>query len=244
MNDILDFQLKNKTAIEKMSCNKKLQDLTQAWYLCADEHDYSYHFSWMGLPIIQYPQYIIAMQELIFSIQPDLIIETGIARGGSLIFYASMLKLLGGNRKVIGIDIDIRAHNRKLIEQHPMYPWIVMLEGSSISQDLIQQVYTLAKPYQNILLALDSKHTKEHVLAELEAYSPLIKPPSYIVVFDTRIEWTPKARFTNRPWGAGNSPMSAVQQFLQTNKRFLCDYSYENKLQITECPGGYLKCIS
>lgn len=204
---------------------------------------YSYNFRWLGRPIIQFPQDIIAMQELVWQVKPDLIIETGIAHGGSLIFYASMLELIGANGRVIGIDIDIRKHNRAEIEKHPMLKRITMIEGSSVDEKIAEKVYDIAKDKKPVLVAIDSNHTHEHVLKELKLYSPLVTKNSYIVVFDTLIEDMPEDFFPDRPWGKGNNPKTAVREFLKTNDRFEIDKKMENKLLITVAPDGYLKRV-
>jgi cephalosporin hydroxylase len=209
---------------------------------------YSYNFSWLGRPIIQYPQDMMAMQEIIWSVQPDLIIETGIAHGGSLIFSAAMQELnaaCGGpvDAEVIGIDIDIRPHNRKAIENHPMFKRISMIEGSSIAGDVIGQVREKALGKAAVLVCLDSMHTHDHVLAELEAYSPLVTGGSYCVVFDTIIEEMPAALSENRPWGHGDNPKSAVRSFLKDHDEFVIDAGVENKLLVTVAPGGFLKKV-
>ena len=209
---------------------------------------YSYNFSWLGRPIIQYPQDMIAMQELIWSIQPDLIIETGIAHGGSLIFYASLLELnaaCGGppDAEVLGVDIDIRAHNRAAIEAHPMFKRITMIEGSSIAPDIIAQIKAKAAGQQRVLVCLDSNHTHDHVLAELEAYAPLTSVGSYCVVFDTVIEDMPAEMFPDRPWGPGNNPKTAVWDYLKTHPEFEIDKSIPHKLLITVAPDGYLRRV-
>ena len=219
---------------------------------------YSYNFFWCGRPIIQYPQDIISMQELIWSTKPDLIIETGIAHGGSLVFSASMLAQLDmcqaieagikfdptkSQRKVLGIDIDIRAHNRTAIEAHPMASRIQMIQGSSISADTIDKVKEIALKYKRILVCLDSNHTHEHVLAELEAYAPLTSVGSYCVVFDTIVEDLPERMFPDRPWGPGNNPKTAVWEYLKTHPEFQIDKSIQHKLLITVAPDGYLKRV-
>ena len=204
---------------------------------------YSYNFTWLGRPIIQYPQDMIATQEIIWQVKPDLIIETGIAHGGSLIFYASMLELIGGDGEVLGIDIDIREHNRVEIEKHPMFKRIAMIEGSSIDEEIVRQVYDFANNKKQVLILLDSMHTHDHVLKELLLYSPLVTKGSYLVVFDTIIEDMPDDFFPDRPWGKGNNPKTAVWEFLKTNDRFVVDKEIENKLLITVAPGGYLKCV-
>ncbi|MBS4019523.1 cephalosporin hydroxylase family protein [Azonexus hydrophilus] len=217
---------------------------------------YSYNFSWQGRPIIQYPQDMVAMQEIIWQVKPDLIIETGIAHGGSLIFNASMLAMLDiadainadctfnpkqSKRKVLGIDIDIRPHNRTAIESHPMASRIQMIQGSSVAPEVIRQVQRLAQDYQRVLVCLDSNHTHEHVLAELHAYAPLSSVGSYCVVFDTIVEDLPKEAFPDRPWGPGDNPKTAVWEYLRTHPEFEIDKRIQNKLLITVAPDGYLK---
>jgi len=225
-----------------MNNKDNLQELTNQWFVESCKYKYSYNFSWMGRPIIQFPQDIMAMQEIIWQVKPDLIVETGIAHGGSLIFYASMLELIGEGQ-VLGIDVDIRQHNRVEIEQHPMFKRIIMIEGSSIDEEIAKQVYDLAKGKSRILLVLDSNHTHDHVLKELELYSPLVTKDSYLVVFDTVVEDMPEDFFPDRPWGKGNNPKTAVWEFLKTNKRFKVDKDIEAKLLITVAPDGYLKCL-
>jgi cephalosporin hydroxylase len=184
-----------------------------------------------------------AMQEIIWNIRPDLIVETGIAHGGSLIFYASMMELIGDEGVVVGIDVDIRKHNRSAIENHRMFSRISMIEGSSVDEAVVEMVYRLAEGKRKVLVALDSNHTHEHVLRELQQYAPLVTKGSYIVVFDTIIESMPVDSFPDRPWSKGNNPMTAVQEFLKCTDRFEVDKETENKLLITVAPTGYLKCI-
>lgn len=217
---------------------------------------YSYNFEWLGRPIIQYPQDICALQELIWTVKPDLIIETGIAHGGSLIFSASMLALLEMSeavlngemldpskpkRKVLGVDIDIRAHNRKAIEAHPMYPRIEMLEGSSISDEIFSKVKKVAANYSKILVVLDSNHTHDHVLSELKLYAPLVSVDSYCVVFDTVVEDLSNDAFPDRPWGVGDNPKTAVWEYLKTHPEFEIDQAISDKILISVAPDGYLK---
>src|ERR1044072_2672867 len=195
----------------------------------------------MGRPIIQYPQDMIAMQEIIWEVKPDLIIETGIAHGGSLIYYASILELIGkGN--VLGIDIDIREHNKKEIEKHQMFKRIKMIEGSSIDENIAEEVKQIASDKEKIIVCLDSNHTHEHVLNELEIYAPLVSLNSYIVVFDTIVEDLPEGYFSQkRPWGIGNNPRTAVDEFLKKNDQFIIDETIDNKLLVSVTPQGYLK---
>jgi cephalosporin hydroxylase len=238
-----DFEKENKKNIQDMRNDAELTGLTKKWFDLSSKYQYSYHFSWLGRPIIQYPQDILAMQELIWQVKPDLIIETGIAHGGSLVFFASMLELIGGSGKVLGIDIDIRSHNRVEIEKHPMFKRITMLEGSSTDPDIINKVHAFAKGKKKILVVLDSLHTHDHVARELDIYSPLVSKGSYLVVFDTVIEDMPDNSFPDRPWGKGNNSKTAVWEFLKKNNRFIIDRDIENKLLITVAPDGYLKCI-
>lgn len=241
MGDV--FEKEKIENIHKIGQEAYLHNLSIEWITNVSKYKYSYHFSWLGRPIIQFPQDIIAMQEIIWQVKPGLIVETGIAHGGSLIFYASVLELMGGNGQVLGVDIDIREHNRVAIEQHPMFKRITMIEGSSLDEEVGKQVYEFAKGKEKVMVVLDSNHTHDHVLRELELYSPLVKKGSFLVVFDTVIEDMPKDFFPDRPWGKGNNPKTAVQIFLETNHRFVVDKEIENKLLITVAPGGYLKCI-
>jgi len=237
-----EFENRNKKFIKLMSKDSKLKLLSRKWFDKAFSYEYSFHFSWLGRPIIQFPQDMIAIQEIVWRTKPDLIIETGIARGGSLIFSASILELIGKG-KVLGIDIDIRQHNRKEIEKHPLKKRITMLEGSSLDENILKKVKKFVQNKKRILLFLDSFHTNDHVLKELELYSPLIKKGGYIVVFDTMIEFMPKGSFPKRFWDKGNNPHTAVKKFLKQNKRFKIDKEIERKLLITSCPDGFLKCI-
>ena len=221
----------------------------QEWFENSVIEKYSYNFRWMGIPIIQYPQDIVAMQEIIYELKPDLIIETGIAHGGSIVFYASLLELnamAGGprNAKVVGIDIDIRAHNLISLEKHSMFPRMELIEGSSVSKEIVKKVHEIAKGFKKILLILDSNHTEEHVLSELWAYSDLVSIGSYCVVFDTAIEDLPDELHSDRPWGKGNNPKSAVFKFLAKNSNFVIDAGIDEKIQISVAPSGYLKRVN
>jgi cephalosporin hydroxylase len=219
---------------------------------------YPYNFEHLGRPIIQYPQDIVAMQELIWSVKPDLIIETGIAHGGSLILSASMLALLDmceaiesgktmdpgqSRRKVLGIDVDIRAHNKEAIEAHPMASRIEMIQGSSIDPNVVERVHCVAAGFDRIMVCLDSNHTHDHVLAELNAYALLTSVGSYCVVFDTIVEVMPKGAFPDRPWGSGNNPKTAVYEFLKNHHEFVIDKKVDDKLLISVAPDGFLKRI-
>lgn len=258
MNPIEQFNNEVKQNINGLGEDKDLQALSRIWVREITPHKWAYNFSWLGRPAIQFPNDAWAMQELIWKIKPDLIIETGIAHGGSLIFSASMLSLLdmceaiesgtvldpkNSKRKVLGLDIDIRQHNREAIEAHPMSSRIQMIQGSSIAPEVIEQVKAVAKDYQRVLVCLDSNHTHDHVLAELEAYAPLTSVGSYCVVFDTIVEDMPKAMFPDRPWGPGDNPKTAVWEYLKTHPEFQIDKSIDHKLLISVAPDGYLKRI-
>ena len=259
MDPIESFKTQVTGNIAGLAADKDVQGLSRIWSRETNRNGYTYNFSCLGRPIIQYPQDMIAMQELIWQIKPDLVIETGIAHGGSLILSASMLALLdmaeaieAGNeainpslskRKVLGIDIDIRAHNRAAIEAHPMSSRIRMIEGSSIAPDVLAQVHEIASRYTRILVCLDSMHTHDHVLAELNAYAPLTSTGSYCVVFDTVIEDMPDNMFPDRPWGKGNNPKTAVHEYLKTHPEFEIDKAIQHKLLITVAPDGYLRHV-
>ena len=243
MNKNLEFIHEREQRIKHIPENALLQKTGGAFMLESLKANYSYNFSWMGRPVIQYPQDIVAMQEIIWNVKPDLIIETGIAHGGSLIFYASMLELLGGSGIVLGIDIDIREHNRIEIEKHSMFKRIKMLQGSSIDVNLVKQVEEIANTRKNIMVVLDSNHTHQHVLSELNLYSKFVSKESYLVVFDTIVEDMPEDSFPERPWGKGNNPKTAVHEFLKTHDSFVIDKSIQDKLLITVAPDGYLKRV-
>ena len=246
MGEIEDFEKEKKQRINSFRKDEKFHEYSSRWLEESMRKKYVYNFSFLGRPIIQYPQDIVAMQEIIWSVQPDLIIETGIAHGGSLMLSASMLEInasCGGhkNARVLGLDIDIREHNRNLINAHPMSKRINMIEGSSISSEVIEKVNDFAKDKKKILVVLDSNHTHAHVEAELEAYASLVSVGSYCIVFDTFVEDIPGDVFPDRPWGPGDNPKTAVWKYLKKHPEFEIDQSIHNKLLITVAPDGYLK---
>ena len=248
MSEIEKFNQECKERVASHAKNDRLQESVKNFSNETLRVGYSYNFNWLGRPIIQYPQDMIALQEIIWEVKPDMIIETGIAHGGSLIFSASMLNLLEAcgeieDGKVLGIDIDIREHNKKAIESHPMNKKITMFQGSSIDEEMIKKVHEFAKSGKRILVCLDSNHTHDHVLSELKAYASLVSIGSYCCVFDTLIEDMPEGSFPNRPWNKGNNPKTAVWEFLKQNDNFVIDKDIENKLLITVAPDGYLKRI-
>jgi len=241
-NPIEEFKKERINRIKKNETNRGLIRSANEFMKESIISNYSYNFSWMGIPIIQYPQDMMSIQEIVWRIKPDLIIETGIAHGGSLVYYASLLEMIG-NGEVLGIDIDIRKHNKKAIEEHPMFKRITMIEGSSVSKEVIEKVKNLAKDKKKVLICLDSNHTHNHVLEELKLYSSLVTKGSYLIVYDTVIEDFPEECSKGRPWGKGRNPKTAVIEFLKINGDFIVDKDIQNKLLITVAPGGYLKKI-
>ena len=258
MNQYKSFRAECDTNINLQASDEVFAETKKQFINKSFGHQYSYNFEFFGRPIIQYPQDMVAMQELIWQVKPDLIIETGIAHGGSLILSASMLSLLdycdaiehgamldpkAPRRRVLGLDIDIRAHNRAAIEAHPMANRIDMIEGSSIDLAIIAQVQDIARGYKRVLVCLDSNHTHAHVLAELEAYAPLVSAGSYCVVFDTIVEDMPAEMFPDRPWGPGDNPKTAVWEYLRTHPEFEIDKQMDYNLLISVAPDGYLKRV-
>lgn len=241
MDPIEQFNKERNAAIAEMGNDKELKAKSLDWMIHADKYKYTYNFSWMGRPIIKFPNDIVILQEIIWKVKPDFIIETGIAHGGSIIFSASMLELLG-HGEVIAVDIDIRKHNRDEIEKHPMFKRITMIEGSSIDPEIVNSIKEKVKG-KKVLVCLDSLHTHDHVLKELQMYSDMVSLDSYIVCPDTFIEYFPKGYYNDRPWDTGNNPMTAVWAFLKENKNFIIDKEIDNKLMITEGFDGYLKRI-
>ena len=240
-NPVEEFKQERAERVASYAYHNDLKAAADTFNVVSNRDQYSYNFSWMGRPIIQYPQDMMAMQELIWDIKPDLIIETGIAHGGSLIYYASMMELIGKG-EVLGIDIDIREHNRREIEAHPMSKRIQMIQGSAIDEELVAEVARRAEGKQTIMVCLDSNHTHDHVLRELELYAPFVTVGSYCVVFDTIVEDMPKGAY-ERPWDVGNNPKTAVWEYLKHNDNFEIDHQIDNKLLISVAPEGYLKRV-
>ena len=252
------FAAERQERLSAYAQDAAFKDLSRQWLQTSMDKKYVYNFDWLGRPIIQYPQDMVAIQELVWTVRPDLIIETGIAHGGSLVLSASMLAMLdmcdaieSGNsidprvsaRKVIGIDIDIREHNRAAIEAHPMASRIQMVQGSSIDPDVVAQVRAAAQGYKKVMVFLDSMHTHDHVLGELDAYAPLVTPGSYCVVFDTFVEDMPPKFFADRPWDIGNNPKTATRQWLKSHPEFAVDPTAESRLMVTVAPEGFLKRV-
>ena len=252
MNEYELFRTDCDSDVSAQGTDDEFLGQTRAWTSRAMEHRYCYHFEWLGRPIIQFPQDIVAMQEIVWAVQPELIVETGIAHGGSLILSASLLELnasCGGPpaAQVVGVDVDIRRHNRTAIDDHPLSHRISMIEGSSTEPAVSSQIAELAATVDRVLVCLDSNHTHAHVLSELEIYSPMVSVGSYCIVFDTLIEELPSEYLaaTGRPWKPGNSPGSAVSAFLDGSgaERFVVDDSVTNRLMVTSARGGYLRRV-
>jgi cephalosporin hydroxylase len=239
-----EFFVERQQDIEAMSQDSKLKEKSLEWMLHADKYKYTYNFTWMGRPIIKYPADIIVQQELMWALKPDLVIETGIAHGGSIIFTASMMEMMGIDGEVVGIDVDIRSHNRELIEDHPMYKRITMYEGDSVDLEIVNKVKKHVENKKTVMVILDSLHSHEHVYKELKAYAPFVTSGSYCILPDTFIEFFPKGHYShNRPWDVGNNPYTAMKQFLSENPPFEIDKEISDKAMITETIEGYLKRI-
>ena len=255
MSKMDSFYRDREENISRMGQDSDMQKSGLQFLVDSADYNYCYNFDWLSRPIIQYPQDIVAFQEIVWAVKPDLIIETGIARGGSLILSASLMALLDlcehgeahlspntiNPRRVLGVDIDIRKHNLKALESHPLFPRLKLIEGSSISKPIIDEVKKEASKKNKIIVCLDSNHTHDHVLAELEAYAPLTSPGSYCLVFDTVIEDMPVEEKKHRSWGPGNSPKTAVKEFLEKNLEFEIDKAMQDKLLITSAPDGFLR---
>lgn len=243
MNMIEAFEAERDEAIKQMTKDTNVKEKSIEWLNLTGNYKYSYNFKWLGRPIIQMPTDIVALQEIIWEIKPDLIIETGVAHGGSIIFYASMLELIGEDGKVLGIDIDIRSHNRVEIENHKMIKRIEMIEGSSIDKKTLEKVEDIAKNRKCIMVILDSCHTHEHVFEELKAYSKFVTEGSYLVVLDTAVEFISGELSEDRPWGKGDNPWTATQAFLETTQDFEIDQRIPDKLLLTAAYDGYLRRV-
>jgi len=234
---------KDAALLQKMGDDPAVRAAWKRAFDLIAPYRYAYNWSWMGRPAIQFPQDLVALQEIIWRTQPEVVVETGIAHGGSLVFTASMLVLLGGERETIGIDIDIRAHNRSAIEAHPMASRIAMFEGSSVDEALAARVRERVAG-RTAMVILDSHHSADHVARELALYAPLVRAGFFLVVMDTAVEYADPASIVDRPWGPGNSPMTAVDAFLAREPRFVVDAEYDAKLLFTVAPRGYLRAVS
>jgi cephalosporin hydroxylase len=242
VDDRKEFEQSKHDYALAMGADEGLKSKAVEIFRASDEYNWSYQWNWLGVPIIQIPPDIVATQELIWDYRPQFIVETGIARGGSLIFYASILELIGDGR-VIGIDIEIRDHNRESIESHPMSKRIDLIEGSSIDPALVSDVKAQVAGAERVMVILDSNHTHQHVLDELRLYAPMVTEGQYLIVADTVVEEIPAQEHRVRPWGPGNNPGTALEAFLQENDEFVRDPVVNAKLLVTSSRGGYLKRI-
>jgi cephalosporin hydroxylase len=248
MNMVEAFEQEVRDNVLGMKADDDLRAFSRMWARAVARYRYAYNFRWMGRPIIQVPQDIVAMQELVFRVKPSVIVETGVAHGGSMVLNASLLELLGGDGVVVGVDVEIRPHNRAALDAHPLRKRMHLVEGSSTAPDVVGRVAEIVAEHASrpgagpVLVSLDSDHTHEHVLAELRAYAPLVTKGSYIVVFDTLIEDLPEDLFVGKRWGKGNNPKTAVRAFLEECPRFSVDDDIDAKLLITVAPGGWLRC--
>jgi cephalosporin hydroxylase len=238
-----EFEARNRRFIDDMAADETLRELSLQWITRAVPHEYPYHFKWMGLPIIQHPVDMVAIQEIICRVRPQLIIETGVARGGSVVFYASLLELLANGGRVVGVEIALRPHNRRAIDAHPMASRIDLIGGSSISPQVIEQVRSKAAGRAPVLVILDSNHTHGHVAEELELYGPLVTMSSYMIVLDTIIADLPKRVYPHKAYGPDSNPKAAVQQFLHRRTDFVVDQEFERKLLLSSAPSGYLRRV-
>jgi len=243
MDELRRFADEVEGNVDRLMADEQLQARSRAWLTEITRHRYTYNFTWLGRPVIQLPQDLLAVQEVVWRVRPELIVETGIAHGGSLIHSASLLELIGGDGLVVGVDVDIREHNRREIEAHPLAHRIRLIEGSSTDPAIAARIAGHARGRRSVLVMLDSDHTHDHVLRELELYSPLVTRGSYLVVFDTLIEDLPETLFAGRRWGKGNNPKTAVWQFLKSTDRFEIDTRIAGKLLLTCAPDGFLRCI-
>lgn len=242
VDDRSQFEEDKRTHAAEMAEDGTLKRSAMDVVVQSDQHNWSYQWSWLGVPIIQMPPDIVATQEVIWETRPQVIIETGVARGGSLILYASILELIGEGR-VIGIDIDIRPHNRDSIESHPLSKRIDLVQGSSIAPALVDRIAGEIDGAERVMVILDSNHTHEHVLEELRLYAPLVTPDQFLIVADTVVEDIPAQEHRPRPWGPGNNPGTALTEFLDQNSDFIRDPFVNAKLLITSSPGGYLRRV-
>jgi len=234
---------KDPKVIARMAADPDLRAAAHDFFQRSCDYRYTYNWTWLGRPVIQYPQDLIALQEIVWRQRPDAIVETGIAHGGSAVFFASLMELLGGDRRVIAVDIDIRSQNRAALETHPLAHRIDLIEGSSVDEEVVAKVRAAIGERTNVFVMLDSNHTHAHVREELRLYAPLVRKGGYLVVMDTVVEFMRPDAFPDRPWGKGDNPMTAVREFLASDDRFVVDEEYDRKLLVTVAPGGYLRCV-
>jgi len=243
-DDRLEFEDEKRKRAARLAEDRDLLHRAANVQIDAAAHNYTYLWSWLGLPIVQLPPDVVALQEIIWETKPDVVVETGVARGGSLVFFASILQMLGGDGIVVGVDIDIRAHNRESIERHPLAHRIRLIEGSSVDDATVERVRALIPAGARVMVVLDSDHSHAHVLAELRRYAPFVTPGQFLVVADTGLGIPEAARLRVRDWGPENNPLTALRAYLAETDRFQADPFYNGKLLMTSSPGGYLRCVA
>ena len=244
MNEVEKFRDESFQRNLASQQDSELFDKSIEWMRLADEYKFTYNFTWMGIPIIKFPNDMIVQQEIMARVRPDLIIETGVAHGGSVVFSAAMQDMLGIDGKVIGIDIDIRKHNRVEIEKNRFFSRIELIEGDSTSEEVLTRVNSYVNQAKKVLVILDSLHSHSHVLNELRSYSKFVSVDSYVILPDTFIEFFPKGYYSkNRPWDVGDNPYTAMQVFLDESSGFEIDPEFARKALITETIDGYLKRV-
>lgn len=242
MFDREDFEASKRENARKQAADPQLTKLTNEFLTVSDRHNYFYQWTWCGLPLIQLPADIVALQELVWTCQPDVVVETGIAWGGSMVFFASIMELVGKGR-VIGVDVVLPDKNREAISRYPFSKRIELVHGSSIDPTVIAGVKAMIKPGEKVMVILDSNHTHEHVLEELRAYAPLVSQGQYLIVSDTIVEDLPPQTHRKRPWGPGNNPKTALRAYMQETDRFEVDQYLNDKILTTCMPDGYVRCI-
>lgn len=244
IDPIAAFFEERQADIEQMGADQSLRDRSIAWMLHADKYKYTYNYTWMGRPIIKFPNDMVIQQEIMWNLRPDLVIETGIAHGGSIVFSASMMEMMGIDGEVVGVDIDIRSHNKDAIESHPMSKRITMYEGDSVAPAMIERVRRHTVDKRCVMVVLDSLHSHAHVYKELLSYAPMTTVGSYCILPDTFIEFFPKGYYSStRPWDVGDNPYTAMKQYLQETDLFEIDHHLTSKAMITETIDGYLKRV-
>ena len=242
-DDRQQFLSDRKELIGGMAKDQEVAARNLDLLVASDKNGYSYMWDWLGVPIIQMPADIVAMQEIIWKTRPDVIVETGIARGGSAILHTSLLRLTGKPGKVIAVDIDIRAHNRETIESHPLGDGVTLIEGSSVDPVIIDKIRSLIPADSRVMVVLDSDHTHSHVLAELQLYSQFVTPGMYLIAADTFVEELPVQLHRPREWGPGDNPKTAVDSFLASAPDFKLDADLAAKMLMSSSAAGYLRRI-
>ncbi|GMQ82800.1 MAG: cephalosporin hydroxylase family protein [Rhodothermia bacterium] len=241
MFDRESFERSKREQAFAQSNDKNLRRISLDFVVESDKYAYGYQWTWLGVPVIQLPQDILITQEIIWNTKPDLIVETGIAWGGSIVLYAAILELIG-NGRVIGIDVALPDKNRREIMKYPFSRRITLYEGSSVEPDIVSKVVAEFSRGEKVMVLLDSDHTHDHVLQELRMYAPLVTPGQYLVVSDTVVDDIPIQEHRPRPWSRGNNPKTALNAYLKETDRFEIDDEIDAKLLVSYSPNGYVRC--